>query len=110
VPVAGRLLRGRPSRTPSRGLLAHLDARREPGPSSLVKVRRHRPGRPPLLLPQEIQAIIDGCATWDSTAGEWNGNLRDRLIFALLAESGIFSGVKTDANRAYERIVQVAAT
>jgi integrase len=92
VPVAGRLLRGRPSRMPSRGLLAHLDSRREPGPSALVKVRRRRRGRPPLLLPQEIQAIIDGCATWDDTAGEWAGNLRDRLLFSLLAETGMRLG------------------
>ena len=42
VPVAGRLLRGRAARMPSRGLLAHLDARRDPGPSSLVRVRRRR--------------------------------------------------------------------
>ena len=98
VPVAGRLLRGRPSRAPARGLLAHLDARREPGPSSLVKVRRRRPGRPPLLLPAEIQAIIDGCATWDRAAGEWKGNLRDRLIFALLAETGMFSAGQTGTN------------
>ena len=51
VPVAGRLLRGRAARMPSRGLLAHLDVRREPGASSLVRVRRRRPGRPPVLLP-----------------------------------------------------------
>ena len=92
VPVAGRLLRGQPSRAPSRGLLAHLDARRDPAPSSLVKVRRRRRDRPPLLLPQEIQAIIDGCAAWDSMAGDWKGNLRDRLIFALLAETGMRLG------------------
>jgi len=30
VPVAGRLLRGRAARMPSRGLLAHLDGRRRP--------------------------------------------------------------------------------
>ena len=92
MPVAGRLLRGRAARMPSRGLLAHLDARRDPGPSSLVRVRRRRPGRPPLLLPGEIQAIIDGCATWDDTAGDWRGNLRDRLLFSLLAESGMRLG------------------
>jgi integrase len=93
VPVAGRLLRGRAARMPSRGLLAHLDARRGPGPSSLVKVRRHRPGRAPLLLlPAGIQAIIDGCATWDDAAGDWKGNLRDRLLFAVLAESGMRLG------------------
>jgi integrase len=92
VPVAGRLLRGRPSRSPARGLLAHLDSRRGSGPSSLVRVRRRRDGQPPVLLPQEIQAIVDGCATWDDGAGEWKGNLRDRLIFALLAESGMRLG------------------
>ena len=32
VPVAGRLLRGRAGRMPSRGLLAHLDSRREAWP------------------------------------------------------------------------------
>ena len=92
MPVAGRLLRGRAGRMPSRGLLAHLDSRREAGPSSLVKVRRRRRDRPPLLLPQEIQAIIDGCAAWDDAAGDWKGNLRDRLLFSLLAESGMRLG------------------
>ena len=93
VPVAGRLMRGRPSRAPSRGLLAHLDGRRGAAPTSLVKVRRHRRrDRPPLLLPQEVQAIIDGCASWDAAAGGWNGNLRDRLIFSVLAETGMRLG------------------
>jgi len=91
VPVAGRLLRGQPTRAPMRGLLAHLDSRRGPAPSSLVKVRRRR-GRPPLLLPQEIQAVIDGCASWDAAAGDWTGNLRDRLIFSVLAETGMRLG------------------
>ena len=39
VTVAGRLMRGAPRRTPARGLLAHLDARSTPGPSSLVRRR-----------------------------------------------------------------------
>ncbi len=93
VPVAGRLMRGTPRRAPARGLLAHLDARSTPGPSSLVRVRRHRHhGRPPLLLPTEIQAILDGCARPDMSSGEWAGNLRDRLLFALLAETGMRLG------------------
>jgi integrase len=93
VPVAGRLMRGTPSRAPARGLLAHLDARAAPAPSSLVRVRRHRRrGRPPLLLPAEIQAILDGCAMPDAAVGEWMGNLRDRLLFALLAETGMRLG------------------
>jgi integrase len=93
VSVAGRLLRGTPRRAPARGLLAHLDGRSTPGPSSLVRVRRHgHRGRPPLLLPTEIQAILDGCARPDAALGEWTGNLRDRLLFALLAETGMRLG------------------
>jgi integrase len=93
VPVARRLLRGVPRRRPARGLLAHLDARSAPGPSSLVRVRR--PGghqRPPVLLPQQIQAILDGCAVYDTGTGRWVGNLRDRLLFAVLAETGMRLG------------------
>lgn len=93
VPVANRLLRGVPRRAPARGLLAHLDARTCSRPSSLVRVRRQRRhDRPPLLLPQEIQAILDGCARPDRDSGEWAGNLRDRLLFALLAETGMRLG------------------
>src|SRR5262249_43326931 len=66
VPVARRLLRGVPRRQPARGLLAHLDARSAPQPSSLVRVRRHRGrDRPPILLPRQIQAILDACAVYD---------------------------------------------
>ncbi len=93
VPVAQRLMRGAPRRSPARGLLAHLDARSAPGPSSLVRVRGNRwRERPPLLLPQQIQAILDGCAVFDATTGRWVGNLRDRLLFAVLAESGMRIG------------------
>jgi len=57
-----------------------------------VRVRRHRHcGRPPLLLPAEIQAILDGCAV-PTDGGDWAGNLRDRLLFALLAETGMRLG------------------
>src|SRR5664279_2184918 len=48
VTVAGRLMRGAPHRTQGRGLLAHLDGRSAPGPSSLVRVRgARRRDRPP---------------------------------------------------------------
>lgn len=93
VPVAGRLLRGTPRHRPARGLLAHLDARSAPAASSLVRVRRdRRRDRPPLLLPEQIQAILDGCAVFDSESGSWQGNLRDRFVFALLAETGMRLG------------------
>lgn len=91
VPVAPRLLRGTPRRAPARGLLAHLEARATPRPSSLVRVRRRHRDRSPVLLPTEIQAILDGCAT-PTDGGEWAGNLRDRLLFALLAETGMRLG------------------
>ena len=45
----------------------------------------------PLLLPSEIQALLDGCAR-PQVGGEWAGNLRDRLLFALLAETGMRLG------------------
>lgn len=93
VPVARRLTRGAPRRAPARALLAHLDARSAPSASSLVRVRgNRRRDRPPLLLPREIEAILDGCAVFDTTTGQWVGNLRDRLLFALLAESGMRIG------------------
>lgn len=93
VPVAGKLLRGRPRCGPARGLLSYLDGRGEAQPSSLVRVRTiKRRDRPPLLLPQQVQAILDGCAVYDPKSGEWQGNLRDRFLFALLAESGMRLG------------------
>lgn len=93
VAVAGRLLRGAPRRMPARGLLSHLDTRATAAPSSLVRVRGSRGrGRPPLLLPAEIQAILDGCALFDAETDHWVGNLRDRLLFALLAETGMRLG------------------
>jgi integrase len=92
VPVASRLLRGAPRRRTARGLLAHLDGRWTPEPSSLVRVRQIRRERPPLLMPNQIQAILDGCAVYDTEAGRWVGNLRDRLLFAMLAETGVRLG------------------
>src|SRR5260370_783721 len=64
-----------------------------PGPVVVVPgaARRGRRDRPALLLPQEVQAIIDGCASWDAEAGDWKGNLRDRMVFSVLAETGMFS-------------------
>ncbi|MFE9328941.1 tyrosine-type recombinase/integrase [Nocardia sp. NPDC052278] len=52
-----------------------------------VRRQRHR-GRPPILLPQQLQAILDRWAVVDQATGEWAGNLRDRLLFAILAETG----------------------
>ena len=84
VPVAGRLLRGAPRRAVGpRGCWRTWIARSAPAPSSLGAGAAQRGGgRPPLLLPRQIQAILDGCAVYDPGSGEWVGNLRDRLLFA----------------------------
>ncbi len=92
VPVASRLLRGAPARMPARGLLAHLQSRLAPAAASLVKVRRVRRDRPPVLVPAHVQAILDGCAVPAAAGGGWVGNLRDRMLFALLAETGMRLG------------------
>lgn len=93
VPAAARLLQGTPHRRPARGLLAHLDARSAPASSSSsVRVRHDRHDRPPLLLPAQIQAILDRCASFEPETGSWQGNLRDRFLFALLAETGMRLG------------------
>ncbi|WP_371830282.1 tyrosine-type recombinase/integrase [Rhodococcoides kroppenstedtii] len=93
VPVAGKLMRGTSRRIPTRGLLSHLDLRTTPQPSSLVRVRGHRgTRRPPILLPNQIQAILDRSAAFDAVTAEWEGNLRDRFLFALLADTGMRLG------------------
>ena len=59
----------------------------------MVRVRTIKHSdRPPLLLPHQVQAILDGCAVYDPQTGEWQGNLRDRFLFALLAETGMRLG------------------
>jgi integrase len=45
-----------------------------------------------LLLPEHVQAVLDGCAVLDRETGFWQGNLRDRLLFAVLAETGMRLG------------------
>jgi integrase len=79
--------RGRPYKP----MLDHL-ARRRGGSRSLVRVSRRRRGSPPTLTPGQIDAILDACARWDETAREWRGSVRDRLLWALLAETGLRLG------------------
>ena len=35
---------------------------------------------------------MDGCARWDPASGQWSGSVRDRLLFAALAETGMRLG------------------
>jgi site-specific recombinase XerD len=91
VPVADRLYRpgGRAGRyVPG---LAHLQrGRQQPGPA--VRFRRTAVRPVPLLTPAQVDAILDGCARWDPASGQWTGPVRDRLLFAALAETGMRLG------------------
>ena len=78
---------------PARGLLSHLDSHSKAQPSSLVRVRTiKRSDRPPLLLPHQVQAILDGARSTTDRPANGRGNLRDRFLFALLAETGMRLG------------------
>ena len=84
-----RLVAG--ARPAYRPMLEHL-ARRRGRDRAVVRVRV--PGRvaPPVLTPGQITAICDACARPDAATGEWSGRVRDRLLWALLAESGLRLG------------------
>jgi site-specific recombinase XerD len=72
-------------------MLEHV-ARRRGRSQGVLRVRRPAAGVARLLTPAQIEAICDACASWDPLAGRWQGQLRDRLLWALLAETGLRLG------------------
>ena len=46
----------------------------------------------PVLTPPQVEAILEECARWDAGDGQWAGSVRDRLLFATLAETGMRLG------------------
>jgi integrase len=72
-------------------MLEHL-ARRRGHERRVVRVSRPRPATPPTLTPEQVGLILDACASWDPAATGWRGSVRDRLLWALLAESGMRLG------------------
>ena len=46
----------------------------------------------PVVTPAQIEAILDECARWDAAAGAWAGSVRNRLLLATLAETGMRLG------------------
>ena len=91
VPVAGRLYRlgARDGRYVAG--LAHLQRGRERA-RPMVRLRGRTSRPTPLLTPRQVQAILDGCARWDAASGQWSGSVRNRLLFATLAETGMRLG------------------
>jgi integrase len=72
-------------------MLEHL-ARRTGRRQAVIRVRRPGRATPPLLTPGQIERICDACAAWDAETCGWRGCVRDRLLWALLAESGLRLG------------------
>ncbi|MEU8362658.1 tyrosine-type recombinase/integrase [Nonomuraea sp. NPDC048882] len=72
-------------------LLEHI-ARRKGRRQAVIRVRRPRPAAPPTLTPRQIERICEACARWDEEAREWRGSVRNRLLWSLLAESGLRLG------------------
>ena len=60
--------------------------------AAVVTVRRAGRAAPPVLTPGQIEKICDACAWFDPAAGSWQGRVRDRLLWSLLAESGLRLG------------------
>jgi integrase len=71
-------------------MLEHV-ARKKGRQRSVIRVRTTR-SAPPVLTPGQIEAICDACAGFDAARGEWTGRVRDRLLWSLLAETGVRLG------------------
>jgi integrase len=78
-------------RHPYKPMLEHL-ARRRGHEHRVVRVARPRPRTAPTLTPEQVKVILDSCARWDERKRDWDGSVRDRLLWALLAETGMRLG------------------
>ena len=78
-------------RHPYKPMLEHL-ARRRGHEHRVVRVARPRRATPPTLTPGQVWLILDSCARWDERKRDWDGSVRDRLLWALLAETGMRLG------------------
>jgi integrase len=71
-------------------MLEHV-ARRKGRQRQVIRVRV-RKDVPPVLTPGQIEAVMDACARFDPVSREWRGSLRNRLLWALLSETGLRLG------------------
>jgi site-specific recombinase XerD len=72
-------------------LLEHI-ARRKGRRQATIRVRSPRPAAPPILTPQQICHIYEACASWDIQRLQWRGSVRNRLLWMVLAETGLRLG------------------
>src|SRR5579875_3246638 len=92
VPVGEKLYRSarhgrRPRYVPA---LAHTH--QGPRQVPVMRVRRGTSRPVPLLSPAQVAAILDDCAHFDPASASWVGSVRDRLLFATMAETGLRLG------------------
>ena len=91
VPAAAFLyetVRSRPG--PYLPFLEHV-ARQHGRRRSVLRVRAAAKP-PPVLLPDQIEALCDAEARWDRSSASWRGDLRYRFLWSLLAETGLRLG------------------
>jgi integrase len=72
-------------------MLEHV-ARKRGRQRPVIRVRASRHVPPPVLSPGQIEAICEACARFDAASGQWTGQVRDRLLWSLLAETGLRLG------------------
>jgi integrase len=72
-------------------LLEHV-ARRKGRRAAVVRVRRAGRVAPPVLTPGQIELICAACASWDRQGRRWRGSVRDRLLWTVLAQTGLRLG------------------
>jgi len=72
-------------------MLEHV-ARRKGRQRAVIRVQAPRHVPPPVLTPGQIEAICDACARFDPASREWTGQVRDRLLWLLLAGTGLRLG------------------
>jgi integrase len=73
-------------------LLEHI-ARRKGRRQTVIRVRQRRPSAStPILTPGQIELICEACASWDIDTRRWRGSVRNRLLWTLLAETGVRLG------------------
>jgi hypothetical protein len=72
-------------------MLEHV-ARTKGRQRAVIRVQAPQHVPPPVLSPGQIEAICDACARFEPASGQWMGRVRDRLLWSLLAESGLRRG------------------